>query len=93
MDKTKIFFGVCDWGMACRISKVVALNYDFQASNEMERQPQPWQHITPELFYVFGPRGSETCLERQKQKHLYSKASDAYAARMWIKIDLGRRAR
>ena len=38
------------------------------------------QHIAPELFYVFGPRGSETSLERQKQKHLYTKGGDAYAA-------------
>ena len=32
MDKTKIFLGVCDWRMACRISEVVASNYGFQAS-------------------------------------------------------------
>ena len=86
MDKTKIFLGVCDWGMACRISKVVASNYGFQASNEMKRQRQLQQHVAPELFYVFGPRGLETCLERQKQKHLYSKAGDAYVAGMLAKM-------
>ena len=37
------------------------------------------QHVAPELCYVFGPRGSETSLERQKQKHLYTKEGDAYA--------------
>ena len=31
MDKTKIFFGVCDWGMACRVSKEVASNYDYRS--------------------------------------------------------------
>ena len=86
MDKTKIFLGVCDWGMACCVSKVVALNYDFKASDKMERQQQLRQHVTPELIYVFGPRGSKTCLERQKQKHLYSEASDAYAAGMLAKM-------
>ena len=38
MDKTKIFLDVCDWGMACCISKVVASNYGFQAYDEMKRQ-------------------------------------------------------
>ena len=65
---------------------MVALNYGFQASNEMEKQRQLWQHVVPELFYVFGPRGSETCLERQKQKHLYSKAGNAYEAGMLAKM-------
>ena len=41
MDKTKIFLGVCDWGMACHVSKVVASNYGFQASDEIQRQRQP----------------------------------------------------
>ena len=86
IDKTKIFLEVCDWGMACRVSEVVASNYDFQAYDEMERQQQLWQHVAPELFYVFGPRGSETCLKRQKQKHLYSNTSDAYVARMLAKM-------
>ena len=63
MDKTKIFLGLCDWGMACHVSIVVASNIGFQASDEMERQRQLCQHVTPELFYVFGPLGSETCLE------------------------------
>ena len=64
--------------MACRISEEVALNYGFQSEEEMEMQQGLCQHIAPELFYVFGPRGSETSLERQK--HLYSKEGDAYAA-------------
>ena len=57
IDKTKIFLGVCDWSMACRVSEVVASNYNFQASDEMERQQQLRQHIALELFYVFGPHG------------------------------------
>ena len=36
MDKTKIFLSVCDWGMACHISKEVVLNYGFQSEEEME---------------------------------------------------------
>ena len=66
MDKTKIFLGVCDWGMACRVSKEVASNYVFRSEEEMEMQQGLRQHVAPKLFYVFGPRGSETSLERQK---------------------------
>ena len=80
MDKTKIFLGVCDWGMACHVSKEVASNYGFQSKENMEMQQRLRQHVAPELFYVFGPHGSETSLEHQKQKHLYSKEGDAYAA-------------
>ena len=82
MDKTKIFLGVYDWGMTCRNSEVVTSNYGFQASNEMEMQRQLQQHVTHELFYVFGPHRSETCLERQK----HSKVGDAYAAGMLAKM-------
>ena len=71
---------------AADVSEEVASNYNFQASDEMERQQRLRQHVTLELFYVFGPRGSETCLERQKQKHLYSKAGDAYAAGMLARM-------
>ena len=80
MDKTKIFLGVCDWRMACCVSEEVASNYGFQSEEEMEMQQGLRQHVALELFYVFGPRGSETSLERQKQKHLYTKEGDAYAA-------------
>ena len=86
MNKTKIFLRVCDWGMACCISEEVASNYGFQASDEMERQQQLRQHIVPKLFYVFGPRGSETCLEKKKEKHLYSNVGDVYAARILAKM-------
>ena len=80
MDKTKIFLGVCDWGMACRVSEEIASNYSYRSEKEMEMQQRLRQHVAPELFYVFGPRGSETFLECQKQKYLYTKGGDAYAA-------------
>ena len=80
MDKTKIFLVVCDWGMACRVSEEVASNYGYRSEEEMAMQQRLLQYIAPELFYVFGPRGSETSLERQKKKHLYTKGGDAYAA-------------
>ena len=63
MDKTKIFLGVYDWGMACRVSEEVASNYDFRSEEGMEMQQGLRQHVAPELFYVFEPRGSETSLE------------------------------
>ena len=66
MDKTKIFLGICDWGMACRVSEEVASNYSYRSKEEMEMQQRLHQHVAPELFYVFGPRGCETSLERQK---------------------------
>ena len=62
--KTKIFLGVCDWKMACRVSEEVASNYSFQCKEEIEMQQQLRQHVAPKLFYEFGPRGSETSLER-----------------------------
>ena len=80
MDKTKIFLGVYDWGMACRISEEVALNYGYRSEEEVAMQQRLRQHVVPELFYIFGPHGSETSLERQKKKHVYTKGGDTYAA-------------
>ena len=37
-NKTKIFLGVCNWRVACYVSKEVASNFFFQSSDEMERQ-------------------------------------------------------
>ena len=73
MDKTKIFLGVCDWEIACRISKEVASNYGYKSEEEIAMQQKLRQHVAPELFYVFGPRGSQT-------SHVYTKEGDAYAA-------------
>ena len=67
--------------MACHVSKEVASNYSFQSEEEMEMQQGLRQHVALELFYVFGPCGSETSLERQKKKHLYFKEGDAYVVR------------
>ena len=79
MDKTKNFLDVCDWGMACHVSEEVALNYGYRSEEEMAMQQRLHQHVAPKLFYDFGPRGSETSLERQKKKHVYTKGGDAYA--------------
>ena len=76
----QIFLGVCDWRIACRVSEEVASNYGYRSEEEMAMQQRLRQHVAPELLYVFGPRGSETSLERQKKNHVYTKGSDAYAA-------------
>ena len=65
----------------CRVSEEVASNYGYRNEEEMAMQQRLSQHVAPKLFYVFGPRGSETSLECQKKKHMYTKGGDAYAAR------------
>ena len=66
--------------MACHVSEEVASNYGYRSEEEMTMQHRLCEHVAPELFYIFGPRGSETFLERQKKKHVYIKGGDAYAA-------------
>ena len=66
--------------MACRVSEEVVSNYGYRSEEKMAMQRRLRQHVAPELFYVFGPRESETSLERQKKNHVYTKGSDAYAA-------------
>ena len=66
--------------MACRISEEIALDYGYRSEEEMAMQQRLRQHVAPELFCVFGPRGSETSLEHQKKKQVYTKEGDAYAA-------------
>ena len=62
------------------VSEEVASNYGYRNEEEMAMQQRLRQHVALELFYVFGPRGSKTSLERQKKKHVYTKGGDAYAA-------------
>ena len=38
MNKTKIFLGISDWGMACCVSEEVASNYGYKTEEEMEMQ-------------------------------------------------------
>ena len=66
--------------MAWCVSEEVVSNYGYRSEEEMAMQHRLRQHIAPELFYVFGPRESETSLERQKKKHMYTKGGDTYAA-------------
>ena len=66
--------------MACRVSEEVASNYGYRSEEEMARQRRQCQHVALELFYVFGPRESETSLKCPKKKHMYTKGGDAYAA-------------
>ena len=51
MDKTKIFLGICDWGIACHVSEEVASNYSYRSEEEMAMQQRLCQHVAPELFY------------------------------------------
>ena len=80
IDKAKIFLDVCDWGKGCRVSEEVASNYGYRSEEKMEMQQRLYQHVAPELFYVFEPRGSETSFECHKQEHLYTKGGDTYVA-------------
>jgi hypothetical protein len=74
-----VYIGVCDWSMASRIKKKKASLYGYQKKEEMVANIAQRKHVAPELFYVFGPEGSQNSLEVMQKKHLYSKAADAYS--------------
>jgi serine/threonine protein kinase len=74
-----VYIGVCDWGMASRIKEKKASLYVYQKKEEMVANIAQQKHVAPELFYVFGPKGSRNSLEVMQKKYLYSKALDAYS--------------
>jgi serine/threonine protein kinase len=74
-----VYIGVCDWGMASRVKKKKESLYGYQKKEEMVANIAQRKHVAPELFYVFGPKGSQTSLEVMQKKHLYTKAADAYS--------------
>jgi hypothetical protein len=74
-----VYIGMCDWGMANRVEEEKSSLYGYQTKAEMEANITEQKHVAPELFYVFGPKGSRNSLEVMQKKHLYSKAADAYS--------------
>jgi hypothetical protein len=45
--------------------------YGYQTKAEMEANIAKRKHVALELFYDFGPQGSQNSLEVMKKKHLY----------------------
>ncbi len=87
-DATKVYIGVCDWGLASRVVEKATSLYGYQTVAELERNRRGRFHVAPELFYVFGPPGTENALDVERSKHMHTKASDAYAvgklaSRIW----------
>jgi serine/threonine protein kinase len=86
-----MYIGMCDWNMANRVEEKKSSFYGYETKAEMEANIAKRKHVAPELFYVFGPKGSRTLLKIMKKKHLYSKATDAYSFGMLASQKLERR--
>lgn len=78
-EPTKVCIGVCDWGLASRVSEEVPSIYGYKTSEELEKNMRGRDHVAPELFFEFGPPNSSTSLENPKKLHPFTKASDAYS--------------
>jgi hypothetical protein len=65
--------------MANRVEVEKSSLYGYQTKAEMEANIAERKHLAPELFYVFGPKGSRNSLEVMQKKHLNSKAANAYS--------------
>jgi serine/threonine protein kinase len=78
-EPENVYIGVYDWGMASCVKEKKSSLYGYQTKPEMEANVAQRKHVAPELFYVFGPKGSRNSLEVMKKKHLYLKAVDAYS--------------
>jgi hypothetical protein len=83
MDKTKVYIGVCDWGRCTHAKEGEPSWYGKPTLREMSEMKAKYKHVAPELFYVYGPPGSDTSLEKQQKKHTHSKTADSFAAG-WI---------
>ena len=80
LEKPKdMYIGVCEWGMASHVEEEASSLYGYQMKGEMEANIIKRKHVALELFYVFGPKGSQNSLEIMQKKHLYLKAVDAYS--------------
>lgn len=75
----EVYIGICDWGIASRTWENAPSLFGYDSKEKMEHEAKPRWWVAPELFYVFGPRNSDTCLERMQREHLFSKEGDAYS--------------
>ena len=76
----QVYIGVCDWGLASRVCETTPSNYGFPNQQDLEasHKHRGW-FVAPELWYTYGKPNSETPLESQQRRHLYSQAADAYS--------------
>jgi hypothetical protein len=65
--------------MASHVKEKKSSFYGYETKAEMEANIVQRKYMALELFYVFGPQGSQNSLEIMKKKHLYLKAADAYS--------------
>ncbi|MBE3102757.1 MAG: protein kinase, partial [Bacilli bacterium] len=82
-----VYIGICDWGLSGRVVEKEPSKYGFQTMELLQKVKDLRRFAAPELFYVYGDKGSTTSLEVMQKRHLYTMAADAYATG-WIAIKI-----
>lgn len=75
----RIFIGVCDWGMASWSGEDKPSNYGKPSLPELEIHRASYNCAAPELFHVYGKRGTSTSPIRLAKSHKHTMASESYS--------------
>jgi serine/threonine protein kinase len=74
-----VYIGLCDWGLSGRVVEQAPSKYGFPNEEELVEQRAKRKWVAPELWFVFGPRGSDNAIDIMESRHLLSKAADAFS--------------
>jgi serine/threonine protein kinase len=75
----EINIGICDWGIASRIQEGAPSHFGYEKQEKLDAERMGRWWAAPELFYLFGPEGSDTSLDVMKATYKYSVKSDSYS--------------
>ena len=75
-----VYIGVCDWGMASRVSENKSSYFGYEHDTAFQENKRLRPFVAPELFYRFGPPDDEERnLDRMRTLHPYTMAAEAFA--------------
>ena len=78
-DDSKVFIGICDWGMACWSGEEKMSNYGKPTEVELAKSKASYICAAPELFHLYGKRGTPQSPMRLGRKHKHTMVSESFS--------------
>ena len=78
-DDSKVFIGICDWGMASWSGEEKMSNYGKPTEAELAKAKASYICAAPELFHLYGKRGTPQSPMRLGRQHRHTMASESFS--------------
>jgi hypothetical protein len=78
-DDSKVFIGIYDWGMACWSGEEKMSNYGKPTRRKLAKSKASYICAAPELFHLYGKRGTLQSLMRLGREHKHTMLSESFS--------------